>query len=200
MINYIALRKLLPSSVFDELIDVIVKYKINNKLRLAHFLAQCAHESANFTAVEENLNYSASGLLKVFPKYFNEKSAEECPHNRVAIASRVYADRMGNGDEDSQEGWVYRGRGFIQLTGKNNYKQFSNEVPEDLVVRPELVSTKYPLLSAAWFWSQRNLNEMADMGSSENEIASITKRVNGGFNGLEERSKYFDRYHSAIEG
>lgn len=91
-------------------------------------------------------------------------------------------------------------RGFIQLTGKNNYKQFSNEVPEDLVVRPELVSTKYPLLSAAWFWSQRNLNEMADMGSSENEIASITKRVNGGFNGLEERSKYFDRYHSAIEG
>lgn len=200
MINYIALRKLLPSSVFDELIDVIVKYKINNKLRLAHFLAQCAHESANFTAVEENLNYSASGLLKVFPKYFNEKSAEECAHNRVAIASRVYADRMGNGDEDSQEGWVYRGRGFIQLTGKNNYKQFSNEVPEDLVVRPELVSTKYPLLSAAWFWSQRKLNEMADMGSSENEIASITKRVNGGFNGLEERSKYFDRYHSAIEG
>jgi putative chitinase len=127
MIDYSKLTKHLPEHVYVQILDVVIKYKINTPLRLAHFLAQCHHESAGFNVVEENLNYSAEGLLRTFKKYFTPEQANEYAHNKVKIASRVYANRMGNGDEASQEGWLYRGRGYIQLTGKDNYAAFNDQ-------------------------------------------------------------------------
>lgn len=190
----------IPDVVYDQLFDSCTSFKIQTPLRLAHFLAQCSHESAAFTRVEENLNYSAERLLKVFPKYFTRESAEKYAHNNVMIASRVYADRMGNRDETSQDGWKFRGRGYIQLTGKDNYQRFGSKVSENLLTDPDLVATKYPLLSAAWFWDSKNLNELADMGSTENEVATITRKVNGGFNGLEERTKLFNKFYELLNG
>ncbi len=190
----------IPDVVFEQLFDACTSFKIQTPLRLAHFLAQCSHESAAFTRVEENLNYSAERLLKVFPKYFTRESAEKYAHNNVMIASRVYADRMGNRDETSQDGWKFRGRGYIQLTGKDNYQRFGSKVSENLLTDPDLVATKYPLLSAAWFWDSKNLNELADMGSTENEVATITRKVNGGFNGLEERTKLFNKFYELLNG
>lgn len=194
MINYIRLKRILPLAVFDALEDCVIKYPINTPLRMAHFLAQCAYESAEFTRVEENLNYSAERLLQVFPKYFTDESAHEYAHNKRRIASRVYANRMGNGDEETQDGWIYRGRGYIQLTGLNNYKEFDKSCNADVLNNPELVATKYPLASAAWFWVTLNLNYLAD----RNDIDSITKKVNGGTNGLDDRIKWFNRYYEAV--
>jgi len=198
MLDYSKLRIYVPIAVYEELLDVCTKFNINNPLRLSHFLAQCAHESNEFKVTQENLNYSAKRLLQVFPKYFDEQSALEYERNPVSIASRVYADRMGNGPEDSQEGWEYRGRGYIQLTGKDNYRSFGQIVPEDIINNPDLVATKYPLLSAAWFWHSRKLNEIADQGDNENVIATITKKVNGGMNGIAERTEYFNRYYKVL--
>ena len=198
MLDYSKLRIYVPIAVYEELLDVCTKFNINNPLRLSHFLAQCAHESNEFKVTQENLNYSAKRLLQVFPKYFDEQSALEYERNPVSIASRVYADRMGNGPEDSQEGWEYRGRGYIQLTGKDNYRSFGQIVPEDIINNPDLVATKYPLLSAAWFWHSRKLNEIADQGDDENIIATITKKVNGGMNGIAERTEYFNRYYKVL--
>jgi putative chitinase len=144
--------------------------------------------------VEENLNYSAKGLLKTFPKYFNEKSAEEYEHNKVRIASRVYANRMGNGNEESQDGWKYRGRGYIQLTGKDNYTAFNDRLPEDIVSNPDLVATKYPMLSAAWFWDKNRINDLCDNGN----VADVTKKVNGGLNGLDDRWDLFTHYTDVL--
>lgn len=194
MLNYIKLKSIIPKNVFDELQECAIQYKINTPLRLAHFLAQCAHESTNFTRVEENLNYSAERLLQVFPRYFTSESAHEYEHNKRRIASRVYANRMGNGDEETQDGWIYRGRGYIQLTGINNYKQFDKSCNDDVLNNPELVATKHPLASAAWFWDSLNLNYLAD----RNDITAITKKVNGGTNGLDDRIKYFNKYHELI--
>lgn len=198
MLDYSKLRIYVPIAVYEELLDVCTKFNINSPLRLSHFLAQCAHESNEFKVTQENLNYSAKRLLQVFPKYFNEQSALEYERNPVSIASRVYADRMGDGPEDSQEGWEYRGRGYIQLTGKDNYRSFGLIVPEDIINNPDLVATKYPLLSAAWFWHSRKLNEIADQGDDENIIATITKKVNGGMNGIAERTEYFNRYYKVL--
>ena len=197
MIDYSKLRKHLPAEVFDQILDVILLYKIDTPLRLAHFLAQCHHESNGFRVVEENLNYSAKGLLKTFPKYFNEKSAEEYEHNKVRIASRVYANRMGNGDEESQDGWLYRGRGYIQLTGKDNYAAFNDRLPEDIVSNPDLVATKYPMLSAAWFWDKNKINDVID-DDNEASICDVTKKVNGGLNGLEDRMQLFEHYSDIL--
>lgn len=194
------LKGKIPDVVFEQIFDACTSFKIQTPLRLAHFLAQCSHESAGFTRVEENLNYSAKGLLQVFPKYFTEESAIKYEHNGIMIASRVYADRMGNRDETSQDGWKFRGRGYIQLTGKDNYQRFGSKVSENLLTDPDLVATKYPLLSAAWFWDSKNLNELADMGSTENEVATITRKVNGGFNGLEERTKLFNKFYELLNG
>jgi putative chitinase len=190
MIDYSKLRKHLPEEVFYQILDVILLYKIDTPLRLAHFLAQCHHESNGFRVVEENLNYSVKGLLKTFPKYFNEKSAEEYAHNKVRIASRVYANRMGNGSEESQDGWKYRGRGYIQLTGFDNYAHFENALPENIIKNPDLVATKYPMLSAAWFWDQNRINDLCDNGN----VADVTKKVNGGMNGLDDRWDLFTHY------
>jgi len=190
MIDYRKLRKHLPTEVFDQILDVVLIYKINTPLRLAHFLSQCHHESNGFRVVEENLNYSEKGLLKTFPKYFNEKSAEEYVFNKVRIASRAYANRMGNGDEEGQEGWRYRGRGYIQLTGKDNYSAFNEKTSDDLILNPDLVATKYPMLSAAWFWDKNKINDICDNGSVED----VTRKVNGGLNGLKERAELFEHY------
>ncbi len=189
---------LLPDSVLAQLSECSAKYQINTTLRLAHFLSQCAHESQNFTKTSENLNYSAERLLVVFKRYFNTDLALEYERHPAAIASLVYANRMGNGDEESQEGWLYRGRGYIQLTGKDNYKQFGLSVTDDILNEPDLVATKYPLLSAAWFWNNRKLNDIADKGSTENEVAEITRKINGGYHGLEERSLLFDDFYEAL--
>lgn len=199
MLDYSKLRIYIPIAVYEELLDACTKFNINTPLRLSHFLAQCAHESQEFKVTQENLNYSAKRLLQVFPKYFDEQTALEYERNPVSIASRVYADRMGNGPEDSQEGWEYRGRGYIQLTGKDNYRSFGQIVHEDIINNSDLVATKYPLLSAAWFWYSKKLNELADIGDDEDVIVAITKKVNGGMNGIAERTEYFNRYYQVLD-
>lgn len=195
MVNFEPIRKMLPSNVHDQILDVATKYFINTPKRLAHFLSQCHHESMGFKVTEENLNYSADGLLKTFPKYFNAATAKEYARDEMRIASRVYANRMGNGNEESYEGWFYRGRGYIQLTGKNNYTAFDATVPDNVVIYPELVSNKYPMMSAGWFWNERKINETCDSGT----VRDVTLKVNGGLNGLDDRSKLFDRYYVALK-
>lgn len=190
------LKTLVPENVYDDFINsVVVQYEIDTPLRVSHFLAQCAHESSDFQRTSENLNYSADRLLRVFPKYFDRRSARLYARRPVKIASRVYANRMGNGDEQSQEGWLYKGRGYIQLTGKENYQKLSEVVEEDIIADPGMVAIKYPLLSAAWFWKLNGLNELADIGTN---IEAITRAVNGGTNGLQDRQIRFDQYYADL--
>ena len=194
MIDYSKLRHHLPENVYCQILDVVIKYKINTPLRLAHFLAQCHHESNGFKVVEENLNYSEQGLLKTFRKYFTPEQANEYAHNKVKIASRVYANRMGNGDEESQDGWLYRGRGYIQLTGKDNYAALDKQIPGDIIKNPDLVATQYPMFSAAWFWDKNKINDLCDDG----DIEDVTRKVNGGLNGLQERRELFEHYSEIL--
>ena len=177
----------LPLQVVGELDDVIKTYKISNPNRLAHFLAQCGHESNNFKAVVENLNYSEEGLLKVFPKYFDKNTAKSYAKRQEMIANMVYGGRMGNGDKNSGDGWKYKGRGFIQLTGKTNYKSYGDYIGVDLITNPNLVATKYPLSSAAWYFEKRKIWQVCDEGIGIDTIKKVTKLVNGGYNGLEDR-------------
>lgn len=188
----------LPEKVITQIPECAEKFQINTPLRLAHFLAQCSHESANFKATEENLNYSVSGLKKVFKKYFRGHLADKYARQPEKIASRVYGGRMGNGNEASKDGYKYRGRGYIQLTGKFNYRSFNDVVDEDVIAHPELVAQKYTLLSAAWYWNSRSLNRVADLGANKAVIKRVTKKVNGGFNGLVDRIKQFKKYYSLL--
>ena len=195
---------IIPELIINQIDLIYEKYDINTQLRLAHFLAQCAHESGNFTAVQENLNYSAKRLQEVFGKYFTTHAKallyERKPYK---IASLVYANRMGNGDEDSIEGYKYRGRGYIQLTGKNNYLLFNNSLNEagmdvDIIGNPDLVATTYPLASAGWFFDKNKLNDIADLGGTREIITRITKRVNGGTHGLDSRISYFNKFYKKL--
>lgn len=189
----------LPQSVMEEIPSVMEKFGINTPLRLAHFLSQCSHESGHFKSLSENLNYSVDGLKKIFGKYFKPAGlAESYARKPEKIASRVYADRMGNGAESTGDGWKYRGRGAVQLTGKNNYTEFSKFVPDDVVSKPDLVATKYALTSAAWFFKRAGLNEVADRGSSEAVITAVTKKINGGTNGLPDRIKEFKKFYALL--
>jgi putative chitinase len=188
----------IPDSVLSQLPTVMTKFELNTPLRLAHFLAQCGHESGGFKLVQENLNYSAQGLQGVFGKYFPGNLEESYARQPQKIASRVYANRMGNGDEASQEGWKFRGRGYIQLTGKDNYKAFSASINEDCVANPDLVATKYPLASAAWFFHKNGIHKIADGGATDAVVTSVTKRVNGGTIGLPDRIKHFKEYYSLL--
>lgn len=197
-LNIEKLRGKVPDVVFAQLNTAVTVFEVNTSLRMAHFLAQCAHESGYFKLTEENLNYSAKGLLTVFGKYFTKEQALEYERKPERIASRVYANRMGNGDEDSKEGWKYRGRGYIQLTGKDNYRAFGKTFDQDLVERPEFVSTRYPLLSAAWFFKKNGLNEIADTGDSLDVVKRITKRINGGLLGIDDRYSYFEKFHNVL--
>lgn len=194
-----ALETKIPESVLEQIPEVIQKFKIDTPARLSHFLSQCAHESGNFKFVKENLNYSAKGLMGVFKKYFpNEILAKQFERKPNAIANRVYANRMGNGDFNSGDGSKFKGRGYIQLTGKDNYSAFDKVVEENILENPDLVATKYPLLSAAWFWDSRKLNLEADKGASDEVVTSITKRVNGGTHGIQDRLSKFNTFYKLL--
>lgn len=190
----------IPDSVISQLPDTIAKFELNTPLRLAHFLAQAGHESGGFKAVNENLNYGAKGLLGIFKKYFpTEEKAKLYERKPEKIANLVYGARMGNGPEASGEGWKFRGRGYIQLTGKDNYKAFDAVVAESIIDNPDLVATKYPLLSAAWFFHKNGLHKIADQGATDAVVTSVTKRVNGGTIGLPDRIKHFKEYYSLLK-
>jgi putative chitinase len=152
-----------------------------------------------YATVTENLNYSADGLKKIFPKYFPGNLNESYARKPEAIASRVYASRMGNGNEATKEGFKFRGRGFIQLTGKENYASFDKFVEDDILANPDLVATKYPLLSAAWFFHKNNLNAISAKGADDATVTAVTKRVNGGTIGLPDRIKHFKHFHSLLK-
>jgi putative chitinase len=189
----------IPDSVISQIPDTAAKFELNTPLRLAHFLAQCGHESGGFKATQENLNYSASGLRGIFSKYFKEAGlAEQYQRNPQKIASRVYGGRMGNGPESTGEGFKFRGRGYIQLTGKDNYTAFGKAINEDMTVNPDKVATHYPLLSAAWFFTKNGLHKLADGGATDAVVTQITKRVNGGTIGLPDRIKHFKEYYSLL--
>jgi putative chitinase len=188
-----------PQAVIDQIPDTASKFGITNNLRLAHFLAQCGHESGGFRAVSENLNYSAKGLLGIFRKYFtNVNLAMQYERKPEKIANRVYASRMGNGAEPSGDGYKYRGRGYIQLTGKDNYSLFDATVPESIIAQPDLVATKYPLASAAFFFKRNNLWAICDRGATPDVVTAVTKRVNGGTIGLADRQKHFKEYYNLL--
>ena len=189
----------IPDAVIAQIHDAVKKFNITNPLRLAHFLAQCGHESAGFKAIQENLNYSADGLKKIFPKYFPGNLAEGYAKNPEKIASKVYGSRMGNGDETTKEGYKFRGRGFIQLTGKDNYTKFAKFIGEDTVGNPDLVATKYPLASAAFFFDSNKLWDICDKGADDATVTAVTKRVNGGTIGLADRIKHFKEYFGLLK-
>jgi putative chitinase len=194
-----ALRGHIPDAVIAQIPDTAVKFNITNTLRLAHFLAQCGHESANFKAVSENLNYSADGLKKIFGKYFPGNLNESYARQPEKIAARVYGGRMGNGDEVSKDGFKFRGRGYIQLTGKSNYAAFDKFVDDDILANPDLVATKYPLMSAAFFFNNNKLWSICDQGATNQVVTSVTKRVNGGTIGLSDRIKHFNEFYSLLK-
>ena len=190
----------IPDSVISQIPETAAKFGIDTPLRLAHFLAQCGHESGGFKATQENLNYSASGLKGIFGKYFKEAGlAEQYQRNPQKIASRVYGGRMGNGPESTGDGFKFRGRGYIQLTGKDNYTAFGRAINEDLTVNPDKVATHYALLSAAWFFTKNGLHKMADGGATDAVVTQITKRVNGGTIGLPDRIKHFKEYYNLLK-
>ena len=197
--NLDKLKGHVPDEVIAQIPSVQDKFAINSALRLAHFLAQTGHESGGFKFKSENLNYSAEILRKVFPKYFPDiVVAKQYERKPEAIASKVYGGRMGNGPEATKEGFKYKGRGYIQLTGKDNYKAFDATVEDDILANPDLVATKYPLLSAAWFWNSRKLNSIADQGATDEVVTKITKLVNGGTIGLADRIKHFKEYYHLL--
>ena len=189
----------IPDAVIAMIPDTAAKFGIDTPLRLAHFLAQCGHESGGFRLTQENLNYSAKGLNGIFKKYFPTEAAA-APYNRnpQKIANKVYSNRMGNGTEASGDGYKFRGRGYIQLTGKDNYTAFGKSIGVDMTVNPDLVASQYALLSAAWFFTKNGLHKMADGGATDAVVTSITKRVNGGTIGLADRIKHFKEYYHLL--
>ena len=195
-----ALRGHVPDAVIAQIPDTAAKFEINTPLRLAHFLAQCGHESGGFRLKKENLNYSAKGLNGTFKKYFPTLDSA-LPYERKPekIANKVYGGRMGNGPEASGDGSKFCGRGYIQLTGKDNYTAFGKSINEDICANPEKVATDYPLLSAAWFFNKNKLHIMADGGATDAVVTSITKRVNGGTIGLADRIKHFNEFYHLLK-
>lgn len=197
--NLDKLKGHVPDNVLDQIQDTIDRFEINTPLRLAHFLSQVGHESGNFKHTVENLNYSDKALRAVFGKYFTtDELAQEYARQPEKIANRVYANRMDNSDETSGDGWKFRGRGYIQLTGKHNYSKFNEFVEDNIIDNPDLVAEKYPLLSAGWFWHANSLNAIADQGSDEETVKKVTKRVNGGHIGLEDRLKHFGEFYGLL--
>lgn len=188
-----------PDAVIAAIPDTAARFNITTPLRLAHFLAQCGHESGGFRATQENLNYSAKGLMGIFKKYFPTAAlAAAYERKPEKIANRVYGGRMGNGPETSGDGYKFRGRGYIQLTGKENYTAFDKTVPEDILANPDLVASKYALASAAFFFNKNNLWKICDQGASDQVVTSVTKRVNGGTIGLPDRIKHFKEYYKLL--
>jgi putative chitinase len=189
-----------PDKVIDQIPGIQEKFGLTTGLRLAHFLAQAGHESGGFRVVNENLNYSAKGLQGIFKKYFpSEAIALDYAKKPQKIANRVYGGRMGNGNEASGDGFKFRGRGYIQLTGRDNYTAFGKSIDKPIEETPDLVATEYALASAAWFWSKNGLNKIADTGATDAAVTMITKRVNGGTIGLADRIKHFKEYHALLK-
>ncbi len=199
------LKQLLPKNPYvqnwhNALVQLFPDYEINTPKRMAAFIAQCSHESAGFMILTENLNYKAATLRKIFPKYFPDDATAQryasMPNKQEAIANKVYANRMGNGDEASGDGFRYRGRGLIQLTGKQNYSWFA----ASLEITPE-EATEYlgtfegAAQSACWFWETNKLNQWADKG----DIVTLTKRINGGTIGLDDRIKHYEHALHVLE-
>ena len=198
--NLEKLKGHIPDSVIAQIPSIETKFEINTPLRLAHFLAQCGHESGGFKVVKENLNYGAKGLRSIFGKYFpTDALALAYERKPEKIANKVYANRMLNGDEASGDGYKFCGRGYIQLTGKENYTNFGKAIGIDLTATPDLVATQYPLLSAAWFFHKNGLHKLADAGATEAAVTSVTKRVNGGVIGLPDRIKHFNEYYNLLK-
>ena len=188
----------IPESVIAQIPEVTEKFNITTPLRLAHFLSQCSHESGGFKVFQENLNYSADGLKKIFPKYFPGNLAESYSRNPEKIASKVYGGRMGNGDESTKEGYKFRGRGALQTTGKENYKRLGDFLGVNLIENPDLVATKYPLASAAFFFNSNKLWSICDKGSTTDVVTQLTKRINGGTIGLDHRLKEFKHFYNLL--
>ena len=198
--NLEKLKGHIPDSVIAQIPSIETKFEINTPLRLAHFLAQCGHESGGFKVVKENLNYGAKGLRSIFGKYFpTDALALAYERKPEKIANKVYANRMLNGDEASGDGYKFCGRGYIQLTGKENYTNFGKAIGVDFTATPDLVATQYPLLSAAWFFHKNGLHKLADAGATEAAVTSVTKRVNGGVIGLADRIKHFNEYYNLLK-
>ena len=188
----------IPATTYQFLVNSKNLANITNVTRLAHFLSQVAHESGNFKLVYENLRYSAAGLLKIFPKYFpTQELANRYAMQPQYIGNRVYANRMGNGNEASGEGYLFRGRGYLQLTGKSNYQLFSQYVNENCVANPDLVATKYPMDSALWYFDRNKLWTLCDANTTE-AVTSVTRRVNGGTHGLADRQAKFKTFMSLL--
>lgn len=179
---------------YQVIVDNLPGFDITTPERIAAFLAQCSHESAEFTRLTENLNYRWESLRKVFPKYFpNDSIAKQYAHKQEAIASRVYGNRMGNGPESTGDGFLYKGRGIIQITGKNNYQEFADYMEMALEEIPDYLETfEGALISACWYWEKNDLNRFADTG----DIKRLTKAINGGYIGLEDR---IEKYESILE-
>lgn len=200
------LKQLLPKNPYvtywhNALKQLLPDYEINTAKRIAAFVAQCSHESAGFTALKENLNYKPATLRKLFPKYFPDDAIANkyasMPNKQEAIANRIYANRMGNGPEESGDGYRYCGRGLIQLTGKQNYTWFA----ASLSITPEeateyLATFEGAAQSACWFWETNKLNEWADKG----DIVTLTKRINGGTIGLDDRIKHYEHALHVLGG
>jgi putative chitinase len=195
MLTLNQLKQLIPGNPYvdhwHEALEILLPdYDINTPQRIAAFIAQCAHESGNFRVLKENLNYRAVTLRKIFPRYFpDDQIAAAYACKQQAIANKVYGNRMGNGDEASGDGFRYCGRGLIQLTGKNNYQAFADSLEMDVEDVPEYLATfEGAAQSACWFWETNNLNQWADKG----DILTLTKRINGGTIGLEDRIKHYE--------
>jgi putative chitinase len=183
------------SALVSSLETLAEKYEINSALRLAHFLAQTAHESGGFRVIEENLNYSADGLSKIFPKYFRDKDPNDYARQPEKIANVVYSSRMGNGDEASGDGYKFRGRGLIQLTGRSNYTSLSGDLGVELDSVVEYLGTPEGAVeSAAWFWHKNGLNKLADA----DDVTAVTKKINGGTIGLEDRQKHTEEFKQIL--
>ena len=195
MITETQLRELIPKNKYvsqwcKALNLILPDYEINNNLRRAAFLAQCIHESGGFVFLTENLNYKAESLVRVWPRHFpNINIAKQYERNPEKIANKAYANRMGNGDESSGDGWRFCGRGLIQLTGKSNYQAFADSIETALTEIPEYLQTfEGAVQSACWFWETNNLNVLAD----KKDILGLTKKINGGTIGLEDRIKHYE--------
>jgi len=193
------LKDHIPDRIYLMLSDLLNKFpEINSPLRLAHFLSQCDHESDGFRQSLENMNYSSDRLLIIFPKYFNGKQAQEYHREPERIANRVYAMRMGNGVEASGDGWRHRGRGFIQLTGKELQNKFLAWLGMPINSSPSVINDKYPLISAAWFFGYRSVWDKCDK-ATEQAVKDVSRAVNGGTIGLNERIELFNKYWGLLK-
>lgn len=209
MENLDKLKGQVPELVFKQIPMIMEKYKINTPLRLAHFLGQCSHESGGFKVVVENLNYGAQGLANTWPNRFatNPKKKPFIPNDLAkqlekkpqAIANEVYSNRMGNGPKESNDGFNFRGRGYIQLTGKSNYSEFTKSLGEDVVKEPDRVAKEFPLVSAGWFFSKNSINPICDKGDTLEVITQVTRKINGGTIGLDHRIKEFKKFYELLK-